>query len=88
MTSPRDVLNELKWRHDALDEAVIHYVHRGAPGDTRVVTGEDVADVGQSFMELRGAHGRAMIPFHRVFRIERDGRVVWERRTSASGSAD
>lgn len=81
MHGPREVLNALQWRDHALHEAVIHYVHRGAPNDARVVPGSDVVELGRSFMGLRDPRaGVTMIPYHRVFRIERGDSCVWERR--------
>jgi hypothetical protein len=75
LRGPREVLNELKWRDGALDEALVWYVHRGAPGDARAVRGGEIRGLGTSFLELEDAS----IPYHRVFRIERAGAVVWER---------
>ena len=83
MRGPREVLNELKWREDALAEAEVWYVHRGAPGDARVVPGGAVADLQRSFLVLREDGRETMIPYHRVFRIARGGRSVWERRGHA-----
>jgi hypothetical protein len=84
MRGPREVLNELKWKEHALDDALVWYVHRGAPGDARAVSGRDVRALGASFLEL----GDASIPYHRVFRIERPaGTVVWERRQGPSVGA-
>lgn len=83
MHGPREVLNEMKWREHALDEAEIHYVHRGAPNDTRVVRGGAVVDLGRSFFTLRDPRrpgGEASIPYHRVFRITRGDDEVWRRR--------
>lgn len=81
MHGPREVLNGLKWRDGALDEAILTFVHRGAPGDVKVVEGRDVTKVGRSFFALRERRGRTTsIPYHRVVRIERDGALVWERR--------
>lgn len=79
MATPRDVLNELKWRHGALGEARIWYRHRGAPGDERVVTGDKVLDLGRSFFQVEGPMGGTMLPYHRVLRIEWGGDLVWER---------
>lgn len=77
---PREVLNEMKWRTHDLERALIHYVHRGAPGDERVVTGAEIVSLGHSFMELRSAGPLpAMIPYHRIVLIERDGETVWRR---------
>ena len=81
---PREVLNELRWRHDALAQARVHYVHRGAPGDEKVAAGEEILRLETSFFILRGEHGETSIPYHRVLRIERAGEVVWERRAPPS----
>lgn len=80
MRGPREVLNELKWREGALASARVHYVHRGAPGDARVVSGERITDLGHSFFTLVERGRETSIPYHRVFVVEVDGRVVWERR--------
>ena len=87
MHGPREVLNELKWRHDALAEAEVWYVHRGAPNDTRIVRGGEIVALHHSFLELRSRHGPAMIPYHRVFRIDRGGGPIWERRRPAAEPA-
>lgn len=81
MWGPREVLNELLWRHQDLASARIHYVHRGAPGDERIVGGAQVLRLEASFVVLADERGETSIPYHRVFRIERHGEVVWERRT-------
>jgi uncharacterized protein (UPF0248 family) len=58
-------------------------VHRGAPDDERAVKGSDIIDIGASFFELASVGpGSAMIPYHRVLRIEVDGALVWERRST------
>lgn len=80
MHGPREVLNDLKWHHHALDDAEIHYVHRGAPGDSRVVQGERVLGLGRSFFTLRDRRGPTSIPYPRDYRIVREGQTVWERR--------
>ncbi|MFP4001469.1 MAG: DUF504 domain-containing protein [Candidatus Natronoplasma sp.] len=76
MDNPRDILNELKWRHEkSLEKARIYYVHRGAPDDFRVMQGEDIEDLGRSFIRTEDAH----IPYHRVFKIDYEGEVLLER---------
>jgi len=43
MTSPRDILNELKWKETCnLTKAEIWYIHRGAPNDTKITSGNDI----------------------------------------------
>ena len=76
MTNPRDVLNKLKWHKKySLDDAEIWYVHRGAPHDTMIISGKDIVELGRSFMKTT----TAMIPYHRVFKIVYDNKVVFER---------
>lgn len=77
MTNPREVLNEIKWRGDrSLKGVEIFYVHRGAEGDFKVLMGEDIEDLGRSFMELEdGGH----IPYHRIFQIVKNGEVLFSR---------
>lgn len=84
MVTPRDVLNELKWRHGALKKARICYRHRGAPMDEAWVQGGRVRDLGKSFMELEGPMGGTMLPYHRILRIELDGDMVWCRSSRSS----
>lgn len=44
------------------------------------MSGAQIVALGHSFFELQSAGPMpAMIPYHRVLRIELDGTVVWER---------
>jgi uncharacterized protein (UPF0248 family) len=79
VSSPRDTLNQLKWREHALARCEIEYVHRGAPGDTRIVSGADVREVGSWAFVLGEGAREATIPYHRVLRITVGGEVVWAR---------
>ncbi len=73
---PREVLNEIKWRYSkSLDGVEIWYVHRGAKNDTMVVEGSTVRNIGRGYLEL--ADG--LIPYHRIFRIVFNGKVIFER---------
>lgn len=86
MHGPREVLNELKWREgEDLADARIWYIHRGAPGDTRIIPGDAVEELGRSALEVRApaeraTGGRAHIPYHRVYRIDYRGQPRWVRR--------
>ncbi len=82
MVYPRDVLNRLKWAEgESLDEAIIWYVHRGAPGDTLMITGAAVKSLGSMFFET----DEASIPYHRILRIDYRGEVLFERDARAKG---
>lgn len=74
--NPREILNELKWRQDFdLDKAEIWYIHRGAPNDTKIISGEEVLELEKSFMQTT----TAMIPYHRIFKIIYEGEVIFKR---------
>ena len=77
MTNPRKILNELKWRENySLEYADIWYIHRGAPNDTKIISGRDIVDLERSYMNT----GSAMIPYHRIIKIIYDGKVLFERK--------
>lgn len=76
MVFPREVLNRLKWTDgESLDDAVIWYVHRGAPGDNLRVSGRSVRSLGRVFFETADAS----IPYHRVLRIDYRGETLFEK---------
>jgi uncharacterized protein (UPF0248 family) len=83
MPLPREILNELKWRKERdISKAEIWYVHRGAPNDTKIVTGNEILDLEHSFMVLADAS----IPYHRIFKIIYESKIIFERR--AKGGED
>lgn len=88
MRGPREVLHELRWREGALEAAEIHYVHRGAPGGSRMVSGAEVVAIERSFLVLRDPRGERRIPFHRVYRIDVGGEVRFERPRQRSAPDD
>jgi len=74
--NPRVILNKLKWRQEFdLDKAEIWYVHRGAPNDTKIISGREVLKLDRSFMQTT----TAMIPYHRIFKILYEEKVIFER---------
>ena len=76
MTNPRDILNELKWKQDCdLNQAEIWYIHRGAPNDTKIMSGKDIIKLNKSFIQT----SNAMIPYHRIFKILYEKKVIFER---------
>ncbi|NYT00414.1 MAG: DUF504 domain-containing protein [Methanocellales archaeon] len=86
---PRELLNEIKWRDLDLSRCEIYYVHRGAPNDTKIVRGDEIVKIGNSFLTFKGvstppnSEGRflsVMIPYHRVFRITYEDQAIYERR--------
>lgn len=77
---PREVLNKLKWHSKSnYQDSKIIIIHRGAPKDVKIIKGEDVLELGHSFMRVASADGEAEIPYHRIIQIEVHGKVLWRR---------
>lgn len=84
MVYPREVLNKLKWTEgESLSDAVIWYVHRGAPGDVMRISGADIRGLRPGFFET----SEATIPFHRILRIDYRGKTLFEKDARARGLA-
>ncbi|MCZ7393304.1 MAG: RNA repair domain-containing protein [Candidatus Methanoperedens sp.] len=77
---PRDILNEIKWRFD-LSRCRVYYIHRGAPGDIKIVEGRAIKNIDRSFLILEGAVQDVNIPYHRIVRIDYDDTPVYLRKS-------
>ena len=73
MAFPREVLNEIKWHHNALAEVEVAYIHRGVPGDVMTMSGADITALGHSFFEV----GDTSIPYHRIVAITLRGETLY-----------
>ncbi|MDI9644169.1 MAG: RNA repair domain-containing protein [Candidatus Verstraetearchaeota archaeon] len=81
MTTIRDLLNKLKWSgRGGLRGCEITIVHRGAPGNRRVIRGEDVDDVAPRALICIEGGREVVIPYHRVVSLTKDGEIIWSRR--------
>ncbi len=77
MINPRNILNKLKWKEDLdLDKVEVWYIHRGAPNDTKKISGKEIIEIKRSFMKTTSA----MIPFHRIFKIRYKNETIFERK--------
>ncbi len=77
---PRDILNEIKWRFD-LRKCRVYYIHRGAPGDMKVVEGSAIKYIDRSFLILEGVVHDVYIPYHRIVGIDYEGMAVYMRKS-------
>lgn len=86
MRGPREILNGLKWT-TGLDGVEVWFVHRGAPGDGKVVAASEIRVFASWYFTLDAPPGRSgTIPYHRVTRITRRAEVVWARHPGDSAS--
>jgi len=77
MKNPRDILNQLKWKKDCdLRSAEIWYVHRGAPNNTKIISGDDIVNLEKSFMQTK----TSLIPYHRIFKIVYKDDIIFKRK--------
>ena len=74
MPNLRNLLNEIKWTKD-LQKIEIWYLHRGAPHDTKVISGAEIISLGRSFLETASA----TIPYHRIIKVLYDGEILFDR---------
>ncbi|MBW2256375.1 MAG: DUF504 domain-containing protein [Deltaproteobacteria bacterium] len=83
-TSIRDILNRHKWHHGDLHTFRITVVHRGAPGEQRLIDGADVRDIGPKGISVADdfedeESGDTWIPYHRFLVVSGPDGIVWSK---------
>ena len=77
MSNLKEILNELKWNKKFnLNNAEIWYLHRGAPNNTKIISGADIVNLEKSFMQTT----TSMIPYHRILKITYKNDTIFKRR--------
>lgn len=72
-----ELLSRMEWGEGIpLEELEFVVVHRGAPGDRRVLAAPEVVGRDRSYLHLEGG---AAVPYHRVVEVRHGGRVIWSR---------
>jgi uncharacterized protein (UPF0248 family) len=80
------VMGKLLWK-DGLPGAEITILHRGAPGDKKMVRGEDVLEVKPGHFTYRNSLGEdTVIPNHRILEVRKHGKRLWKRTGEAQAS--
>ena len=79
----RDILNDHRWHTKDLPGLELTVLHRGAPGDIRVVPGfaiEGITASGIHLIPQDEEEEGAFIPYHRILRIDGpDGLPLWTK---------
>jgi len=70
----REILNEIKWTKD-LQNVTIWYIHRGALHDMKCISGDEIIEIGKSFLITASAS----IPYHRIIKIMYRDDIVFHR---------
>jgi uncharacterized protein (UPF0248 family) len=81
----RNIFKKITWdTRERAGNYAVHFIHRGAPGDTREINASLITKVGPSWFTYSTAESEeTLIPFHRVRRIVnvQTGQTVWISRT-------
>lgn len=89
--SLRELLNRARWRDGALHALELVVVHRGAPGDRRVVSGARVTDVGAGGVTIspeRDDEDETFLPYHRFLAVRGERGAVWDKELGVIASAE
>ena len=77
MNKIRNILNDIKWqkKYD-LSKVKLWFIHRGAPNDIKIISGDSILSIEKTFLETIDA----MIPHHRIFKITYENEIIFKRR--------
>lgn len=83
MSSIRDLLNRSRWRDGDLHALEVHVLHRGAPGDRRVIQGSRIQAAKGNGIELTPENDDSdgiFVPYHRFLAVMgADGSELWSK---------
>jgi len=76
-----EALNKLKWT-GKLDKTKIVFVHRGAPGDVKTISGASITCLKRSHFCYKDNGHETHIPNHRILEVRLEGRAIWKKKKS------
>jgi RNA 3'-terminal phosphate cyclase (ATP) len=83
MSTLRDILNRARWRDAGLHALEVHVLHRGAPGDRRVISGGRISAATSAGIELAPETDEgdaSFVPYHRFLAIVGpNGAELWTK---------
>ncbi|MCD6512790.1 MAG: DUF504 domain-containing protein [Thermoplasmata archaeon] len=72
----KEILNKLIWHPNYdISKAKIWYISRGMPDDLDFIMGDEIEKLEPYYVKSR----KAIIPYHRIVKIEYEGRVIFSR---------
>lgn len=81
MQSIKDLLNKIKWDKNLNpEEYSIFYIDRITKGLIEIRY-NDIKEIGKNFIVLERHNEEVDIPLHRIRKVERKGKLVWERKS-------
>ena len=82
MRGAGNILNGLKYK-GKLGGSKITFIHRGLPGDKKLIEGPLVTEVKQGHFNYLSEEGGTTIPNDRILEIVSEGKVLWRKRIKA-----
>jgi uncharacterized protein len=71
------ILDMLRWHPEMnMENCRVTYLHRGSAGNLKTIPAKDIQTLEGGFMIMVDG---AMIPYHRIVKIECDNRLIWKK---------
>jgi len=91
MSTLRELLNRARWRDGGLHAMEVHVLHRGAPGDRRVIAGSRITAARSAGIELSPETDEGdtiFVPYHRFLAIVGPGGAeIWSKEGGTAAAA-
>lgn len=81
MISIRELLNKIKYSPGEKAENYVLFYHDRVEGKLKELGLGEVENVEEGFLVLERKGEEVNIPLHRIKRVEKEGKVVWERKS-------
>ena len=73
----KNILNMVFWHPEMeIDHTKVSYIHRGAPGNIKKISGTSIERIDNGFLVL---NDEKQIPFHRIIKIEYEDKLIWKK---------
>lgn len=75
----QDLLNKIKWDERENPQDYILYYHDRVRGKLMQLKYNDILGIEDGFMTVNREGKETAIPLHRIKKVEKKGKTVWER---------
>ena len=73
----KNALNMIFWHPDRdINNCRVTFLNRGSPGNLKIIPGYMIDRMQRGFMILLDG---AQIPYHRIVKIECNGKIIWRK---------
>lgn len=73
----KNIINMILWHPEMdINNTKLTYIHRGAPGNLKIIHGYSIERMERGFVLLKEG---TQIPFHRIVKIEINNKILWQK---------